>query len=84
MLVRQHRQLLSDSMETVKEIENTPTSLIEHINGVFKEWGKVFTVKDVKVEFYAKDERIDWDCYIIILKDYGVFGFCNEMVNNPH
>ena len=82
MLFREHRELLSDSMTTCTEMDNSKDTVIEYIFNTLKDYG--YTKHDVfhntTVSYYCYDDRIGWDTYIVVIKGCGVFGFTNEQV----
>jgi hypothetical protein len=75
-LFREHRGTLEDSMATVVTINNRD-ELVSHIADKLTPFGIDVKPEDVQVSPYAKDERIDWDTYIVTLQGYGVVGFTN-------
>lgn len=76
MKIREHKGLLADSMETIRDIEPTFESLIECIKKSFESWPSFsFLPEQIKIEPYCFDERIGWNTYIVTIDGYGVFGF---------
>ena len=78
MKIRRHVQLLSESMETVEEIEPTREAVLGWINKTFtfgNEDGQRYA--NFTVEKYGQgiDERIGWDTYIVHSEGNGVLGF---------
>lgn len=71
VLFREHRSSLSESMETVKEIE----SLDDIYNST--DFKKYEIVNDLRIDPYCYDSRINWDTYIVTSPDYGIVGFTN-------
>jgi len=64
-------------MTTVREF-NSKRELIDHL----KEKVAIFKIDDfsgLEIKFYCYDDRIDWDCYIVHMEGYGVFGFTNAI-----
>jgi hypothetical protein len=80
MKLRQHRGGLSESMATVVNIEPTKKALVEEITKQYKDvidMGMVSVDEStVSVESYGgMDERIGWDTYIVMIKNWGPYGF---------
>lgn len=76
-LYREHRGMLTDSMKTVVELESKDdlTKLIHsHYNGCGED-----TIGDIKIEWYAFDDRIGWDTHIVTMKGRAA-GFTNKAV----
>ena len=81
MKVRQHRELLDDSMDTCTEIQPTKERLAKHIAD---RWGlKGLANRKVHVKKYSYDHRIGWDTYIVTVDGMGVFGFTDGPVDKP-
>ena len=78
-LFREHRGTLEDSMATVVTINNRE-ELVRHIADKLTAFGVDVQPENIQVSPYAKDERIDWDTYIVVLKGYGVVGFTNGFI----
>ena len=77
MKFREHRSLLVDSMETVKEFDGKK-DLIEHLQKDLDRWGVgKYDLSEITIEKYGNgiDDRIGWDTYIVHLEGYGVLGF---------
>lgn len=77
MRIRQHRELLEDSMKTVEEIQPT-------ISAIRKYFKKNSLMQDtyngkIVVKHYGFDERINWDTHIITI-DGNAIGFTDELV----
>ena len=62
MLYRDHRGILADSMATVTEINNME-ELRDYLNKSWRFANK--KVEEIKIKYYAYDERIDWDTYAV-------------------
>ena len=77
-LFRPHRGLLADAMAEVEEIKTLP-DMVEKIKRDLEPYAHNYVINEntVKVEPYGYDDRINWDTYIVTLKDYGVIGFTN-------
>ena len=78
MKIREHRGLLADSMETVREIEPTKEALFKLIKESFKNWPTMLKIeeKDIHIKpYHGFDDRIGWDTYRVTIDGYGVFGF---------
>lgn len=78
MKIREHRGLLADSMETVKEIPNTMQAVLNEVNLSWSNTPRKFCLDDISVKYYCYDERIKWDCYIVEIKGVGVHGFTDQ------
>ena len=75
MKFREHRGDLSDSLTTTVEIDGWD-DLVAHLKGVLAPFPSVTVTDDaLHVEFYAQDDRIDWNSHIVTLDGYGVLGF---------
>lgn len=82
--VRKHRGTLTESMETVFEVEDFD-HLVDAINKepfapVQGAFGCRFVVspEQVHVEpYYGWDGRIGWDTYLVSIDGYGVWGMTN-------
>lgn len=55
---------LDETMARVVEIENR-TELLEFLKREYAAWKP--TDENVKIEFYCKDDRIDWDTHIVTI-----------------
>ena len=79
MKIREHRGLLSDSMETVREIEPNKEGIFNCIKESFKNWPTMSDIKEneIHIDRYGYDDRIGWDTYIVTIDGYGVFGFAD-------
>jgi hypothetical protein len=78
MLIREHRGGYQESMQTVAEISNSMNAVRVYICEALSPFG--FYTKEITIKPYRFDERNSWDTYIITVKGYGVFGFCNQNV----
>ncbi len=76
MLFREHRGLLSDSMETMEVV----SSLSDIWDIVKKDLTPYGIKNDLRIEYYGCDSRIGWDTYIITIPGYGVLGFTNGLL----
>lgn len=82
ILFREHRGLLSDSMDSVKEVSSVE-DILNIINSDI-EW-----YSDLRLEFYGYDNRIDWNTYIVMAqtkdkKGEVVVGFINyDILSTP-
>ena len=81
MKIRNHRELLSESMQTVREIEPT----IDAVRKFFKDGSMFDKLYDgvIKVEPYGFDDRIKWNTYIVTV-DGKAIGFTDSPVENPN
>ena len=73
MKIRQHRGTLVDSMSTIIEIPNTKEAIFELVNKTIH-----CSIDSIQVKYYAYDDRIDWDCYIVSIDGFGVYGFTDS------
>lgn len=77
---RFHRELLADSMKTVVEFE-TRQELLDLLNRDLAQWSvDPMEMKDLRIEEYGYDKRIDWETFIVTADPklkLGVFGFTN-------
>lgn len=67
-------------MATVVELDDR-AALLEHMRLLLAPWPTAPPVTDETVEihsYYGIDGRNGWDTYIVILKDYGPFGFTDS------
>ena len=81
---REHRELLVESMRTVKEF-NGKDDLIRFLQHDLNRWGVgKYDLNKITIEKYGDeiDTRIGWDTHIVHLKGYGVLGFTDGMVSN--
>lgn len=78
MRVREHRGSLVDSLKTVKEIPATKEDLVDHINNVLGLPGMFFGPGSITIVGQGFDKRIGWDTYLIVVKDFGIFGYCDQ------
>lgn len=80
MRLREHRFTLDESMKTVIEIEPTLDALVDSMKEKLRDlWH--FEKSDVSVEYYCFDKRIMWSCWIVTIKDFGVYGFTDGPVS---
>jgi hypothetical protein len=85
MKYRHHRGSLDESMATVVELPPTRAALIAYLQEDAKTWGltdsmlEMFTPENLRVAFYHKDYRINWDCHVVVIYRYGVCGFTDQM-----
>lgn len=79
MKYRSHRELLSESMDTVVEV-NSIEKLREHIQS---NWSK--SIFDIKITPYGGiDKRINWNTHVVQINfkqdgDFAVAGFTNQL-----
>ncbi len=73
MKYRRVRELLSESMATVVEVEDK-AALWEIVRDFSKSWPgyQDATIEDLEVRPYGFDERIGWDTHIVVLKGSAV------------
>lgn len=79
---RLHRGMLADSMKTLTEINS-----IDDIRAIVEQDYRGFDmpVREIKIDRYAYDRRIDWDTHIVTAKFHidprtYVIGFTNGMI----
>lgn len=66
---REQRGGLTESMETIVEIEPTHAALVEHLQKLFSSTGEDITKESVISKRYGEfDTRIGWDTYVVLLK----------------
>ena len=76
MKFREHRGHLYDSMQTLVEVADRK-ALVEHINKLYQGYPPV-TEETLRIEPYGRDDRINWDTYIVTLPGYGVIGMTDS------
>jgi len=77
---REHRGGFDESMATVVEVADR-AALLEHMRKLLQSYPSAPPVTDETVDivsYYGIDQRNGWDTYIVILKDYGPFGFTDS------
>ena len=79
MKFREHRGHLTDSMKTVVDIVDRE-ALISLLQSRLQPCGFTFASKDLKIEPYGLDDRINWDTNIVTIAGYGVAGFTDGPV----
>lgn len=79
VLFRKHRGSLSDSMETVIEIDSFQ-SIVALTTEELSHYGIVPKPESFHIKYYCEDKRIGWHTYLIELDGYGVVGFTNGMI----
>lgn len=77
MQFRLHKGSISESMRTVKFVENK-SDIAKIFNDTFN---ANIIGDDLIVKKYAYDHRINWDTYIVTHKG-SVVGFCDGNINN--
>ena len=84
MKIREHRGGLSESMDTVLEIDPTIDAIVGVVNDALKPFNFEVTADIIKIEKYGNgngiDECIGWDTHIVTIKGYGVFGFTDSPI----
>lgn len=76
MKFREHRGLLSESMETAVNLPATRLAICEHMNGLDRLGMIALTPTELLVEFHWKsDDRIGWAPIYIVSARGGVVGF---------
>lgn len=80
MKIRKHVGSLSESMETIQEIEPTLNAVKEWVKSTFNH--QLIDLDDLTVEKYGPgiDTRIGWNTYIVHSKPNGVLGFTDGPV----
>jgi hypothetical protein len=73
VLVREHRGLLTESMETVREVKDRQ-ELLELIRDQLAPFSLDVKVDQLQVKPYIFDSRIGWDTHLITIDGYGVWG----------
>lgn len=79
MKFRYHKATLADSLKTTIEI-NTKEALFEILKKDLNAFGFKLNIKDIKCIPYGFDERINWNTYLVTIKDYGVIGMTNQKI----
>lgn len=80
MKFREHRGGFDDSMSTVVEVADR-AALLDHMRKLLQPYPSAPPVTDetVRIEsYYGVDKRNGWDTHIVILKDYGPFGYTDS------
>lgn len=67
-LYRPHRGSLADAMAEVVEIADI-AALRAHVNAGLKKWNMEIGEGDLRLEPYGYDKRIDWNTYIVTMKN---------------
>ena len=75
---REQRRLLVESMETVKTFKSKK-DLIKHLKKIWGPFRIKVTKKNLKIEPYYFDKRINWNTHIVLL-DGNVIGFTDKQV----
>lgn len=78
-LYRDHHGGLDWSMKTIQEFENRE-ALVKYLQDSLDQFNTKRDCSNITIEPYGFDPRIDWDCHIVHLKDWGVLGFTNGPV----
>lgn len=68
MKYRPHRGTLDESMNEAIEVEDF-IELSEILN---------IDIKDMSTKYYCYDDRIDWDTFLLIVKDFGPLGWTDK------
>ena len=81
--IRQHRETLEESLETVVMIECSIESLCKYINWNFNERG-IFTTpatpERVHIKPRGNDTRCGWDAELIVVEGFGLWGVANGYI----
>lgn len=77
--VRQHRGNLSDSMETVCEVQDFD-QLLAVVRESLEPFGQIVSAETVHVEPYTWDARIGWETHLVTIDGYGVWGMTDGML----
>lgn len=77
MKFRHHRGSLKESLETVVEL-GTKAELVAHLNQILDPHWLSITEADIEIKFYKYDDRIDWQTYLVRVRDWGPVGFTNS------
>jgi len=78
-LYRDYHGSFDRSMKTVQEFENRE-ALVKYLQDDIDQFNTGRDCNNITIEPYGFDPRIGWDCHIVHLKGYGVFGFTNGPV----
>jgi hypothetical protein len=68
VLYRPHRHLLDDAMSEVIEVSDR-ADLIRHLVKELRPWFIEIDDSDIRIEPYCYDDRINWDTYIVTLRN---------------
>ena len=83
MKIRLHRELLSDSMKTVMEIEPTQAAIDAFARERMSQCGFHSPGPiQAQVTRYTYDSRIDWDTHIVCVPGYGTVAFTDGPLAN--
>lgn len=80
MKFRQHRGGFDESMATYVDLADR-AALLDHMRKLLAPYPTAPPVTEETVEikpYYGIDKRNGWDTHIVILKDYGPFGFTDS------
>lgn len=75
MQLREHKGSLHESMATVKRLDATRDALLSVVRAELAHFGITFPDDAMRLVHYGRDDRIGWDCYVVTVDGYGVFGF---------
>jgi len=79
---RFHRGALADSLETLVQFSNKDELYNYIIQWLYSLPGnKVITHDDIAVKYYCYDSRINWDTYLVTIKDWGPVGMTDGPVD---
>lgn len=80
-LFRDHRNLLKDSMDTVRQVASFD-DLILDLQKKLRFFDRDISKDQVTIKPYCYDNRIGWDTHIVIVEGYGVCGFTDGPLND--
>ena len=79
MRFRFHKSTIADSLETQIEVLSKE-DLFNAIKEYLKPFVFDFCIDDIECSYYGFDNRINWDTYLITLKNYGVIGMTDQEI----
>ena len=80
-LFRDHRNLLKDSMDTVRQVASLDDLILDLQKGL-RFFDRDIAKDQVTIKPYCYDNRIGWDTHIVIVEGYGVCGFTDGPLND--
>ncbi|QIG76176.1 hypothetical protein EVC24_155 [Rhizobium phage RHph_I4] len=80
---RPQRGSLTDAMAEMR-VFDTLDDLYRYVKDQLRPFTNApVDLEAIKIEYYGYDSRIEWDQYIVTLKDYGVLGFLDGPFPGP-
>lgn len=78
---RDHRGELAESLKTI-QVFNDLKGLINYLRKSLSLYHFQFLDSDVEIDYYCYDHRINWNTYIVTIKNLGVIGFTDYNPNS--